>query len=125
MNVFSVCGFAVLCTVLCTVLRSVDKQMSVAVSIAAAAMVALFAVSTLSPVAEYLRGLSKVAETGLKTVLKALGISFFCSLACDICKESGENALSKQLEFAGKCVLCALCLPVISELSSVISGLVN
>ena len=79
----------------------------------------------MSPVVKALRDIADTAQTGFITVFKALGISFFCSLACDICRQSGENVLAKQLEFAGKCVLCALCLPIVTELTAVITGLAD
>ena len=48
--------------------------------------------------------------------VKVIGISYITQLSCEICRDAGENALAVNMEFAGKIMLTAVCVPVISDL---------
>ena len=48
--------------------------------------------------------------------IKVIGISYITQLSCEICRDAGENALAVNMEFAGKIMLTAVCVPVISDL---------
>lgn len=121
MSIFSVCGFVLLAAVLCSVLREYDKSASVSVACAAIAAVFIYAVSHIAPIAEFAESFDNIP--GIKTVFKVLGVSFFCSLSCDLCNTAGEPGLARALELAGKCTALVLCLPLVQKLLSYISEL--
>lgn len=47
------------------------------------------------------------------TALKALGISYIASFAADACRDAGQSALAAKAEFAGKCAIFILTVPLI------------
>lgn len=47
------------------------------------------------------------------TALKALGISYITSFAADACRDAGQSALAAKAEFAGKCAVFVLTVPLI------------
>lgn len=47
------------------------------------------------------------------TALKALGISYITSFAADSCRDAGQSALAAKAEFAGKCAIFVLTVPLI------------
>lgn len=47
------------------------------------------------------------------TALKALGISYITSFAADSCRDAGQSALASKAEFAGKCAVFVLTVPLI------------
>ncbi|MBP3706722.1 MAG: stage III sporulation protein AD, partial [Clostridia bacterium] len=47
------------------------------------------------------------------TALKALGIAYISSFAADTCRDSGQTALAAKAEFAGKCAIFILTVPII------------
>lgn len=44
--------------------------------------------------------------------LKSLGISYIVSFAADTCRDFGQSALAAKAEFAGKCAIFILCVPL-------------
>ena len=46
--------------------------------------------------------------------MKSTGVALLCSLASEICKDTGENALSYGVELFCKCEIVAMSLPLIT-----------
>lgn len=123
MSIFSLCGFMILAAILCAVLKGANSSASNAVAWVCLTGSALYALSAIKPVTELITELGDI--TGMKTVMKALGISFFCSLSCDLCRQSGENSLAKSVEISGKAVICAMCVPMVTRLIEIIGEMTN
>lgn len=118
MSIFSLCGFMILSAILCAVLKGANPSASHAVAWAALTGGALYALGAIKPVTELITGLESII--GMKTVMKTLGISFFCSLSCDLCKQVGEPSLARTIEVAGRAVICAMCVPMVTRLIDLI-----
>lgn len=56
---------------------------------------------------------SGVSTGYFSTALKALGISYVASFAADVCRDAGQSALAAKAEFAGKCAIFILALPLV------------
>lgn len=50
-----------------------------------------------------------------KLVVKLSGIAYVTKFAGDICRDSGESAIGAKVELAGKVMVFALTVPVISD----------
>lgn len=123
MSIFSLCGFMILSAILCAVLKSTSPSASAAVAWVAISCGALYALSAIKPVTELIAKAEGIA--GMKTVMKVLGISFFCSLSCDLCKQTGEGSLARAIELSGKAVICAMCVPMITKLLEIIGEMTS
>lgn len=108
----------ILGAILCAVLRTANSSASHAVAWVCLVCSALYALSAIKPVVELIEGLGDLS--GMKTVTKALGISFFCSVSYDLCKETGEHSLARSVEISGKAVICAMCVPLLKRLVDII-----
>ncbi len=58
-----------------------------------------------------------------KTIIKITGIAYITQMASELCKDSGENALSGKVELSGKVLICAYALPMVNSLFEVISDI--
>lgn len=58
-------------------------------------------------------------------LLKVLGIAVITQFTSDMCKDSGENALSSKVEFAGKIIITATSIPVIEGFTGLVAQLVG
>ncbi len=126
-NIVSVAGICIIATVLCKLFGGFAGEYSVYIKLAAAAALMSSLLLMISPIAETIRDIYERAgaEEGYLTVLfKALGICYITQFACDICRDSGENALAVQAELAGKLSLIILALPLFESLADIVSGLV-
>lgn len=60
-----------------------------------------------------------------KVMLKSLGIGIVVNTVGSICRDMGETSLSSGVELAGKIEILLICLPVITEMLSLIKGLLT
>ena len=56
-------------------------------------------------------------------VFKCIGICFVTQLGCDICRDSGENALASQLELAGRAAVLIAAAPLFSAAAETVKTL--
>ena len=55
-----------------------------------------------------------------KVAMKVIAIAYVTEFASEVAKDSGENAIAKKLEFAGKTAVLTCMMPVIKNLTQVI-----
>ncbi len=126
-NIISVAGICIIASVLCRLFGSCGSEYGLYVKLAAAAVLMSALLLMLSPAAETIRSIYEKAgadEEYLTILFKALGICYITQFACDICRDSGENALASQAELAGKLSLIILALPLFGSLAEIVSGLI-
>jgi len=126
-NIVSVAGICIIASILCKLFGGFAGEYSVYIKLAAAAVLMSSLVLMISPIAETVRDIYERAgaeEEYLTVLFKALGICYITQFACDICRDSGENALAVQAELAGKLSLIILALPLFESLADIVSGLV-
>lgn len=59
---------------------------------------------------------TKVNMVYMETILKIIGIAYITEFASHLTKDAGESALAAKLEFAGKIVILAMAIPILTVL---------
>ena len=59
----------------------------------------------------------------LTPVLRSLGIAVVAGCAADVCRDLGQDSVASGVELAGKAEIMLVCLPLITELLSVVRSL--
>ncbi len=114
--VFALC---IITAFLAVILKNYRPEYALALSVLSAAVLLIFLIGDIG---EGMRLFSnKFAELGLKSsylavVMKALGICVITGFVADICRDAGQNALAWRAEFAGRCAVFVLSLPLLSSL---------
>ncbi|MDD5899820.1 MAG: SpoIIIAC/SpoIIIAD family protein [Lachnospiraceae bacterium] len=101
-------------------------EFALAVSLAACVLILLFAGGTLAKVIADLKHLFQyvaLPEGYLKILFKILGVSYLAEFGSALCKDAGQSAISGQIELAGKLVILAISMPVVTSLFETISGM--
>lgn len=127
MKIVSVAGICITAAVLCKLFSDSGKEYALYIKLAAAAAVMSMIIIFVSPIAETVRSIYSRAgadEEYLTVLFKALGICYITQFTCDVCKDSGENALATQAELAGKISLMIIALPLFESLSGIVAGLI-
>ena len=57
--------------------------------------------------------------------MKAVGICFFTQLASDVCRDAGEGSAASKIEFAGRCAVLVISLPLFTEVLELASALIK
>ncbi|MBD5141110.1 MAG: stage III sporulation protein AD [Ruminococcus sp.] len=127
MKIVSIAGICITASVMCKLFSESGKEYALYIKLAAAAAVMSIIIIFVSPIAETIRNIYSRAgadEEYLTVLFKALGICYITQFACDICKDSGENALATQAELAGKISLMVIALPLFESLADIVARLI-
>ena len=119
---------ALVAAVIGMTLSKQGKDITLLLGIAVCAMVLAAAIAYLQPVADFARHLQELSglDSGmLGIMLKAVGIGLIAEIACLICVDSGNGALSKAIQiFASAAVLC-ISIPLMQELLELIQKILG
>lgn len=127
MKIVSVAGICITAAVMCKLFSDSGKEYALYIKLAAAAAVMSMIIIFVSPIAETVRSIYSRAgadEEYLTVLFKSLGICYITQFTCDVCRDSGENALATQAELAGKISLMIIALPLFESLSGIVAGLI-
>ena len=127
MKIVSIAGICITASIMCKLFSESGKEYALYIKLAAAAAVMSMIIIFVPPIAETIRSIYSRAgadEEYLTVLFKALGICYITQFACDICKDSGENALATQAELAGKISLMVIALPLFESLADIVARLI-
>lgn len=127
LKIVSIAGICIISAVMCKLFANEGKEYGLYIKIAAASVIMSMIIIFVSPVTETIRNIYDKAgadEEYLTILFKALGICYVTQFACDICRDSGENALATQAELAGKVSLLIIALPLFNSLADIVANLV-
>lgn len=124
MNALALCGIALLCFAAIQILGKDRAGFGILVGIAGTICLMAPAITSLIFVSSQLKDLfEEYSFKGADTLIKAFGIGLCCELTSQICRDAGANGLSNALDFACKCAILSLCLPLWQEIFEFIQGL--
>lgn len=119
MNIIGICVIAVISSIIAIALKNSTPEISLVLSIITGVII-LISIATYLPLfTDKIEAL--ILKTGMnpeyaKILLKAVGICFICQFSSDICKDSGQSALSGKVELAGKILILISALPLIEKI---------
>lgn len=126
-KIVSIAGICITASVMCKLFSDNGREYALYIKLAAAAAVMSMIIIFVSPIAETIRNIYSRAGADaeyLTILFKALGICYITQFACDICRDSGENALATQAELAGKISLMVIALPLFESLADTVARLI-
>jgi len=122
MSITAVIAVGIIAAILSVMLRQTRPEFALILSLATGAFL-LFAVfgNIMDIIARIQDMLSKALIPGeyVAVLFRALGICFITQIACDTCKDAGENAIAAKLEMAGKITVLAVSLPLFEQILAV------
>lgn len=128
MNIFQLAGFALVTTFLTITIKKVAPELAIYIPLIGGAIIFFMMAGNLYAIIKLLEEMSDKLHLDngyLNLILKMIGISFVAEFAADICKDSGETAVAKKIEFSGKVIILFLAIPVITALLQTVLGLIQ
>ena len=122
----SLAGLGLVAAVMAVTLRQHRPEFALLVSLAAGVLILGGAVQGILPVVEQIRSIfssTRMPDTYLQVLIKALGICFLTQIACDACKDAGEGAIGAKVELAGKVAVLVISLPLFTQVLSIVGEL--
>lgn len=125
MDIIKICGTLIAASVISLILKEQNNGIYRLISVAGILIAAVFAVNSITPILEYTAGLNGVTTEVLKTLVRALGISYLTDLASAVCTDMGETSLAMGVSLCGKAEILLLSLPMFGELIDLCIKLMN
>lgn len=125
-DIGAVCALCLTATILCKLIERYHKEFSLFLALVVCCGIVIAALAALSPIIALVDSLfvrAGLAGSDAALLFKALGICYITQFTCDLCRDSGENAMASQAELAGKIALLLLALPLFYQLTELVSRL--
>lgn len=128
MNVFTICGLALITAVLSLLFKQYKPEYRIVLSVVSICLVFVAVSGYIKPLKDTIDELFYGSGTSfsiLKILYKSLAITYISGLTADICNDSGEHALSENILLIGKITVIYVALPLISETIKIIGSLTS
>lgn len=122
------CAVVLVVAVLAVTLRAARPDFALLLGIAAGVLLSMVVLRTLDEALVLVQELLVYASPqGDMAVLlgKALGVCLLTQFTADVCRDAGESALASHAEFAGKCAMLVLALPLFRQLAELAAQLMG
>ncbi len=119
MYIFTIISFCLVCAFLIVLIRQVKPELAVALSVISAGIVLTIIVVNTTGITDAVMNICNKASfspNNIKILIKALGICYITGLAKDCCVDCGESALASKIDLAGRVSICAMSLPLFSQI---------
>ena len=116
-EVIKIAVLLIISGMLSLLLKQYRPEIGVGITVAAAVTVAVICLKTVSPTVSQIGELLKkgnIDNEYFYLALKSLGIAYISSFAAETCRDLGQHSLAAKAEFAGKCAIFILALPLLS-----------
>ena len=107
-------------------IRTVKGELAIPLSLCISVMLAGISLSVCSPIIDFLNNLAEPSSGNyIAVLLKSVGISLVASTTSDICRDCKENAIAAKVELLGKCEILLLSLPLLKEITALITNVLQ
>lgn len=117
--IFKTISGILIALVLCHALNKQGKDISVLLAITVCCIVTTAAISYLSPVMDFFKGLQATGNLNtemMQIMLKAVGIGLLTEITVQICADMGNASLGKSLQILSAAAMLWLSLPLFRQL---------
>lgn len=121
-------GICLIAAAVGTLLKNYKSEYSMMVTAVAGAVIFISAILSVAGAVNKFRELLLSANINLsyfKLALKALGISVITGFISDICRDFGQTTLAMRAEFAGRCAVFIISVPLLTTLLEIAVGFIN
>lgn len=124
MNIFEICGIAVIGLTAVVILRGLRPEYAIAAGVITGLILLGTAVLEFSSVVRYIEEITDKTGFSLysSVILKSLGIGILAQTTADVCRDSGEAAIASKVEFAAKIIILLLAIPILKTLLELVAG---
>ena len=119
MEIIQIIAIAFVGTFIAILIRQYKPEFSIYISIISGIIIFGIIIFKLNAVMELLKTFSHKFDVNSKfflILIKITGIAYLSEFAVNICKDSGESAIASKVEMAGKIIIIAMSIPILSSL---------
>ncbi len=127
LDIFKILSFALVALILILIVEKSNKEIGIILGLFAAIGILLAMFSSIKEIVNMLKKLADGAGVNsayLLIILKSVGIAYLIEIVKNVCNDAGNSALASKVELAGKVSVAVLTIPLITNVISLVEGLV-
>jgi stage III sporulation protein AD len=120
-------GFALVATFLSLIIKEQKPNFAFLLIVFVGCSIFLFLVDKIYEIINMLEKLAvnaKVNSVYIETILKIIGIAYIAEFAAQITKDAGQGAIASKIELAGKILILAMAIPILTVMIETIIKLI-
>ncbi len=128
MELFEALGICLIAVMLSVVIGNYKKEYAVVITVAVGCIILVGVISTLvGPAKEFLSTLenSGIQSSRFFLAAKVLAIGYITQFIADTCRDFGQSAVAAKAELAGRAAIFVLTVPLLQELFTVVTTLID
>ncbi|WP_338000980.1 stage III sporulation protein AD [Neobacillus terrae] len=117
MEILKIVGIALVATFLALIIKEQKPNFAFLLVVFTGCFIFLFLVDKISEIILMLEKLAinaKVNMVYVETILKIIGIAYIAEFASQITKDAGQGAIASKIELAGKILILAMGIPILT-----------
>lgn len=121
-------AICIITAVLAVTLKSKSGEYALLLSIGAGIVITVMLINAITPAIKNFNVLLKsygISTEYFGVAVKAVGISYLSSFIADSCRDCGQSSLASKAEFAGKCAIFLLSLPLLTSVLETAVGFIK
>ncbi|MEJ9209921.1 MULTISPECIES: stage III sporulation protein AD [Bacillus] len=122
-----IAGIALITVFLTLLLKEQKPNFAVLLVLFVSVGIFLFLIDQIQSIIQMIREIASKTDINMvyvETILKIIGIAYIAELASQISKDAGLSSLASKVELAGKILILAMAVPIISVLLETIISLI-
>ncbi|WP_307405122.1 stage III sporulation protein AD [Neobacillus ginsengisoli] len=127
MEILKIVGLALIGTFLALIVKEQKPNIAFLLVVFVGCTIFLFLVDKISEIINMLEKLAVNANVNMvyvETILKIIGIAYIAEFAAQITKDAGQGAIASKIELAGKILILAMAIPILTVMIETIIKLI-
>lgn len=126
MDIIKLIGIGISGAVAAIVLKEYKPAYAVCLGIITSAVIFLLTLSEINYVFDVIGTISQklsLDASYIKTIIRIIGITYLSHFGSEICRDAGQNAIAQKIEFAGKVMIIAASIPILTAVLNLLIGI--
>ncbi|MCE4047089.1 MULTISPECIES: stage III sporulation protein AD [Bacillaceae] len=126
-EILQIVGVALISTFLALIIKEQKPNIAFLLVVFVGCVIFLFLVDQIASIIEMVERIAlnaKVNTVYVETILKIIGIAYIAEFAVQITKDAGQGAIASKIELAGKILILAMAVPILTVLVETIINMI-
>ena len=119
---------AIICIFISSLLKKYNLEFSNIVSVCGGVLIFLLCIDQLKIILNDFKEIYRFSNLNfdfITTIFKIIGVGYMIEFTADIAEDFGNNVIASKVILGGKIIICAMALPIIKELLSLLLSLLS
>ncbi len=126
MNIMQIVGIGISGALISVILKEYKPVYAMCVGIVTAGVIFYFLLSEIYYIFQVVQTISdrlSIDSDYISIVIRLIGLAYVSRFGSDLCRDAGQNAIAQKIELAGKIMIVATSIPIITAVLNLLTGI--